>query len=109
MIPVPTLDELAANPERALDLSPSTAGAMLARLAGIQTVLLARLLAPTEASADPEDRLLDVAEAAEKLHLSQTYLYRNHKRFPFTVRVGNSLRFSSAGIAKWIRTRQGRV
>ncbi len=106
---VPTLDEIAANPERALDVSPTAAGALLARLAGVQTALLGRLLAPGEpGNAAPEDRLLDVTEAAEQLGLSQSYLYRHAKHLPFTVRLGNNLRFSSAGIARWIRTRQGR-
>lgn len=105
---VPTLDEIAANPERAMDVSPGTAGALLARLAGAQSALLARLLAPGDpAGPPPEDRLLDVAEAAEYLGLSQSYLYRHAKHLPFAVRVGNNLRFSAAGIAKWIRTRQG--
>jgi hypothetical protein len=44
--PIPTLDEIAAHPERANDIPSATAGALLARLAGVQTALLARLLAP---------------------------------------------------------------
>lgn len=43
LAPVATLDELAAHPERASEIPPATAGALLARLAGIQTALLALL------------------------------------------------------------------
>jgi excisionase family DNA binding protein len=112
MVPVPTLDEIAANPERARDVSPATAAALLAKLAGVQTVLLARVFAPAGENkgnaASAEDRLLTVAEAAEQLGLSQDWLYRHAKILPFTVRLGNTLRFSATGIAKWIRSRQGR-
>jgi hypothetical protein len=40
MAPVPTLDEIAANPELAKDLSPPVAADLLARLAGVQALLL---------------------------------------------------------------------
>jgi len=52
-----------------------------------------------------EDRLLDVAEAAERLSLSADYLCRHSHEFPFTVREGNFLRFSSGGIDRYIRSR----
>ena len=34
--------------------------------------------------------------------LSPSYLYRNHQQFPFTRRVGRSLRFSSQGLQNYI-------
>ena len=54
------------------------------------------------------DRLLDVEEAARKLGKSKDYLYRHAGKYPFTVRDGRRLRFSEAGIEKFIRQRLGR-
>lgn len=57
----------------------------------------------------PSDRLLGVSEAAELLGMADDTLYRKAASLPFTVREGRSLRFSRAGIEKYIRTRQGRA
>ncbi len=75
----------------------------------LRVVLSARLLAVSSRvkTADPE-RLLDVEEAARRLSLSPDTLYRKAKDLPFTVRLGHLVRFSSAGIDRFIRTRQGR-
>ena len=59
-------------------------------------------------AAQPSDRLLDVAEAAELLGMSPDTLYRKAATFPFTVRVRRSLRFSKLGLEKHIRANQGR-
>ena len=110
-VPVPTLDELAAHPERASEIPPATARALLARLAGVQTALLARLLATSGHDSDPapvEDRLLTASEAAGQLGHSRDWLYRHAARLPFTVRTGRDVRFSAAGLARCIRTRQRR-
>jgi excisionase family DNA binding protein len=56
----------------------------------------------------PADRLLDVKAAAELLGMAKDTLYRKAKGLPFTVQQGRSLRFSRAGIEKYIRLRQGR-
>ena len=113
LAPVPTLDELAADPARAADIPPATAVALLGRLAGLQTVLLARALAPGGGGnvdgALAEDRLLSVKDAAAQLGHSEDWLYRHAAKLPFTVRTGaRDIRFSAAGLARWIRNRQGR-
>jgi excisionase family DNA binding protein len=109
----PTLDELGEDPGRAGALPAEIATALLARCAVAQSALVGRLLAipaSTSSVADSagEDRLLDVEEAAERLGTSQDYLYRHSRKLPFTVRVGSRLRFSSRGIERFIRMRQGR-
>ncbi len=53
-----------------------------------------------------EDRLLKVGEASQRLGTSQDYLYRHSKSFPFTVRMGRRLFFSSHGISQYIRRQQ---
>jgi excisionase family DNA binding protein len=42
-----------------------------------------------------EDCLLDVSEAAKRMHCSRDYLYRHSHRLPFARRVGRKLLFSS--------------
>lgn len=111
LVPIPTLDQLAAEPARAAQLPPEVARDLLPRVIGLQTALLARALeVPASgngrAEAPREDRLLTVGEAARKLRISKDQIYR--KPFPFTVRLGRQLRFSERGIEGYIRARQGR-
>jgi predicted DNA-binding transcriptional regulator AlpA len=56
--------------------------------------------------ADAVDRLLDVNEAAARLHMSPEWLYRHARKLPFTVRLGRkALRFSDAGITRYLQRR----
>jgi predicted DNA-binding transcriptional regulator AlpA len=73
---------------------------LIAVLAEINAIAFARLVAPSENHHQP-DKLLTIDEAATRLAMSKDYLYRH--KFPFTVREGGSLRFSSHGIDKWIQ------
>jgi excisionase family DNA binding protein len=107
------LDEVAQEPERAIGLPAAAATALLVQCLAVQGALVARLLAlgtgaGSSPDSAPDDRLLDVTEAAARLGTSRDYLYRHARRLPFTVRVGSRLRFSSRGIDRFIRTRQGR-
>ncbi len=111
--PLPSLDELAGDPDRAAALPPESAVALLASCTVAQSALIGRLLslpATAHPAPDdlPEDRLLDVHEAAERLGTSTDYLYRHSSKLPFTIRIGSRLRFSARGIERFIRTRQGR-
>jgi predicted DNA-binding transcriptional regulator AlpA len=78
--------------------------AWLARLGGL--VRLRYVREPLESSAPPpEDRLLTIEEAAERLSVKKAWLYQNHASLPFTVHLGaQHLRFSSLGLEDWIRT-----
>ena len=49
-----------------------------------------------------EDRLLDVKEAAIRLCMSVSELYKTADDFPFTIKRGRTVRFSSLGIDRWI-------
>jgi excisionase family DNA binding protein len=83
-------------------LSPEELPNLLGKLEEIRATALARLTSPKHEPPVP-DSLLDVNEAAARLRVSQHYLYRNHRRLPFTRRMGRSLRFSSTGIDQYIR------
>lgn len=107
---VPTLDELAIDPARASTLPPRALQGLLCRCATVQAVLLGALMAASTgmantASEPPKDTLLDVTEAARRLATSPDWLYRHAAGLPFTVRNGRQLRFSSEGIARYIRER----
>ncbi len=89
---------------------PDQIPVVLSHLSALQTTLTTRLL---EAQHSPEhtehsETLLDIEEAARRLATSTDWLYRHAKRLPFTVRVGRALRFSTHGIDRYIRQRQGR-
>jgi predicted DNA-binding transcriptional regulator AlpA len=110
---VPTLDSLVAHPEQARDLSPHVAAELLAQVAGLQPVLLGRLLTgvghTSGQSGSEDDRLISVSEAASLLGLTEDYLYRHAHQFPFTVRPApRQVRFSNKGIQRYIAQRQGR-
>lgn len=47
------------------------------------------------------DENLSVDQAAQRLGVSPDWLYRNHKRLPFTRRIGRRLLFSSRGLERW--------
>jgi len=75
---------------------------LLGDLEEIRVTVMARLTTPP-AQPQQHDELLDAAAAAHRLGISKDYLYRNHRDFSFTRRVGRRLLFSSLGIEKHIR------
>ena len=106
---LPTLDEVAQHPERATELPPELLKALLVKHASVGTILLGALLVAAENGKPPEaDVLLNVEAAAKRLATTEDWLYRHARQLPFTVRQGRSLRFSAAGIERYIRARQGR-
>ncbi|MGD0950449.1 MAG: helix-turn-helix domain-containing protein [Candidatus Binatia bacterium] len=111
-VAVPSLDELAAEPDRASALPPVALQGLLCRCLTAQTALMGALFAAsghtTEVPRDPApDALLDVTEAAKRLATTKDWLYRHAAGLPFTVRQGRLLRFSSQGIDRYIRERSG--
>lgn len=57
---------------------------------------------------EQSDQLLTASEASQRLGVTKDWLYKRASRLPFTVRLGRNLRFSAAGIDKFIRRhRQG--
>lgn len=54
-----------------------------------------------------QDRLVDAAEAAKILQVSEDWLYRHAKKLPFARKLGpKMLRFSSTGIQRYLDTRK---
>jgi predicted DNA-binding transcriptional regulator AlpA len=113
MAPVPTLSDLISHPEQARNLPPQVAADLLAQVASLQPLLLARLFVGFGQDRREDDsggdRLLMVGEAAAMLGMTRDYLYRHADQLPFTIRPSaKQLRFSKAGIQRYIRQRQGR-
>lgn len=111
------LAELLADPGKASLLSREDAVALAVELARVERALELRALAPVvngtvlaePAEPEPEDHLLTVAEIATRLGLTERQVYRRSGRWPFTVKVGRAtLRFSQAGLARWLDGRAGR-
>jgi predicted DNA-binding transcriptional regulator AlpA len=58
-------------------------------------------------SQEATDRLLNIDEASQFLGVSSDWLYRNHKKFPFTRKLApKMLRFSYQGLMKWLASRK---
>ncbi len=79
---------------------------LLERLADlVADRVVARLAPAPQASAEP-DRLLTLDQAARRLGVTPAWLRRHSRTLPFARKMGHrTLRFSSAGIDRWISRR----
>ncbi|MFN8545850.1 MAG: helix-turn-helix domain-containing protein [Candidatus Binatia bacterium] len=69
---------------------------------------LAQAKAPAAHGPPPEDRLVTIDEAAERLGTSKDWL-RRHKALPFRVEVSpGQVRYSVAGLERFIARRLGK-
>jgi hypothetical protein len=83
------LDEIAASPALAADLTPAEAMEQLGKIAAIQLVLWPRALQRQpveEAAPDPTDTL-SLDEVVAQLNVTRTLLIRNRRKFPFVKQV----------------------
>ena len=108
LAPIPTLDQLAADPTKAASLPVDATEKLLAQVHVVEGVLLARLLSTRvqrdgQPEAPPEgDHFLTPEEAAKILGVTVPWLYRHAARLPFTRRLSRKcLRFSEAAVRKW--------
>ncbi len=102
--PRPTLDELLNNPGRAQELPSQDARDLLVRLAGLQSLLLARALIPITGQRDPgDDRLLTIPEVAIELQVSKAHVYELCRRGEIpSVKVGKHVRVLRLALRKWL-------
>jgi hypothetical protein len=112
MLAPPTLDAIAADPQRASGLPAAALLMLLLRVAAVQSTLTAQLatapLGATQAApAQEDDQMLSPDEAAELLKQPRRWLARNAQRLPFVRRI-SPRRFvcSRNGIIKWLATRR---
>ena len=105
-----TLAEIIGHPEALAKIPTEQIPALLLEISSLQSALAASLLngAETTGTQGNGDKLLEVKEAAAKLAVTEDWLYRKGNRLPFVVHLGRNIRFSEAGIEKYIRQRTGR-
>jgi hypothetical protein len=94
--------ELEAVLNRARALAADDIPRFLGELETIRAIAWSRLTATAPATKQAGDELVDIEEAARRLGMSCSFLYRNHGKYAFSRRVGRSLRFSSQGIQSHI-------
>ncbi len=99
------------DPAELLELSEAEIADAIGQVALMDTQLRLRLmeiLGRSAARPDEGDRLLTVAQAAEKLSVSKERLYKHPKEFrSFEVSFGRTVRFSERAIEAWIARRKG--
>jgi len=55
---------------------------------------------------EPPDRLLNAEQVATRMHVSEAWVYRQARRWPFTRKLGRrAVRFSEAGLVRWLSSR----
>ena len=107
---VPTLADLLGDLASISALPMDAIAELRGQIAMLDSLLLSQLLIGKLAEPGMDgDRLLTAAQAAQKLSATEDWLYRHANTLPFAVRVGKKhLRFSDAGIERYIRQRTGR-
>lgn len=107
-----TLAELAADPDRVKDLPMEDLAKVLSAVEQVRALVWARLSSPARQSRkddgepDTDDRLLNAAEVAERLDVTERYVYDHADEWPFTRRISpRKLRFSERGLYRWLETR----
>jgi predicted DNA-binding transcriptional regulator AlpA len=105
------LAALVDDPGRAGEVPVELVSVLVLRIAGILAALSTRAGATDRVASEVagDNGLLDASETARRLAVSRDWVYRYGKTLPFAVRVGTRhLRFSSHGLERWLRARQGR-
>jgi excisionase family DNA binding protein len=107
-----TAAELVAHPERITELEPSVGRLILAQLTTVSAALAVRLLeSPSDSSsklrAEAGD-LLRIEDAAKRMNVSKTWLYRRVEQLPFVIRLGRGVRVSADGLERYLRAQRSR-
>ncbi len=108
---VPAFDwnRLLADPTSALLVPEHLIPAAIVRLSAVQSAFACRIEAASrERSHQGDESLLDIAQAAARLSVTEDWLYRHARRLPFTRKLDGLLRFSSRGIDRFIRDSRAR-
>jgi predicted DNA-binding transcriptional regulator AlpA len=105
--------DLIRDPVRVEEIRQEDVAATLTVMAALEAALAARLMVEKPKAVDAperEDRLLTTDEAAALLRVTPQWLYRRTDRLPFARRLSRkALRFSEAGIRRWMATKSREV
>lgn len=111
----PPLDRLAADPSRLKDVPEEELSTLLADLERLRAEVWARINRPALQNGDGAqgeggqgqgDQLLDAEAVAQRLDVTERYVYEHADEWPFTRRLSpRKLRFSERGLRRWLETR----
>jgi hypothetical protein len=112
--PLPTLDQVLADPGCVAGLSDASLKQLLLQIAAAQTTVTARLVSAAAAEngngASPvgADEMLTVGEVAKILRREPRWIWRNKSCLPFLRRVGNkrALLASRHALDRWIASQR---
>jgi excisionase family DNA binding protein len=83
-----------------------TLALVVARTATTAMTVVTAVAAPSTASDPASDELLTVEEAAARLNVKVSWLYRHARELPFARKIGRrTLRFDPRGLDRWLRVR----
>ena len=90
------------------EIYPDQVCRLIGALEETKAALWSKMVTSVETSPrDQSGQLLKVKEAAQRLEVSEDWLYHHASKLPFTVRLGSrQLRFSAEGIERYIRRRR---
>jgi hypothetical protein len=98
-----------------LETPQSDLPALAGELARALATVVARTASPTSALpivsavAKEDDELLTIADAAARLNVEVSWLYRHARDLPFTRKLGRrTLRFHARGLERWAANRPRR-
>jgi Helix-turn-helix domain len=77
--------------------------ALTGELAELYVLILARLASPVAPA--PPDESLNVKQAAKRLGISPSYLYKNHSRYKFARHEGGRVVFSASGLERYLQSK----
>ena len=108
LFPIPKLNELALEPNKAASLSADAVEGLLAKCTLIQSALVNRLLVLRCASngngeSREGDRWLSAKEVADRMGVCIDYVYKNASGFPFAVKEGRRVLFSKRGLEHYLQ------
>src|SRR5262245_32094447 len=100
---------MTAMPDEAAESAAHDIGLVIAELHHRKTQLLVRMcrvhmVDQRTTTTRQDDRLLTVDKAAEILNVKPKWLYSRSKSLPFARKLGGNLRFSEAGLRRWMET-----
>jgi hypothetical protein len=103
---IPSLDEIAADPSRALGLSREVIAALLNRCSGAQMALAVALASPAVVYSTPVEtsasQTLDADSIARELGVKRRWVFRNAKKLPFVRRISRkSLVCEERDLKRW--------
>ncbi len=95
-------DDLQPALNRAQTLDRERLPQLMADLEEVRATALLRISAPSAPAPVAPDELLTTAQAAERLHCSKVFLYKNAHTLPFARHLGKKLLFSADGIKEYL-------